>query len=93
LYFVAIVQNLKGVINLTSFFMAYAVIGTDIDYVELGGGRGMIMVCISETAINLENPKIMNEAFVFNINRLSELISLEKELANQQQELKSAFIY
>lgn len=70
-----------------------AVIATDIDYAELGGGKGMIMVCMSGTAIKLENPEILSNDFAEDINRLSELISLEKELNRQQLELKSAWTY
>jgi uncharacterized protein YbjQ (UPF0145 family) len=38
---------------------ATAVIGTDIDYSEVGGGKGMLMVCMSGTAIKLENLEIL----------------------------------
>lgn len=34
---------------------ANAVIATDIDYSEVGAGKGMLMVCMSGTAIKLEN--------------------------------------
>ena len=32
-----------------------AVVGVDIDYSEVGGGKGMLMVCMAGTAINLNN--------------------------------------
>lgn len=38
---------------------ATAVIATDIDYSEVGGGKGMLMVCMSGTAIKLENLEIL----------------------------------
>ncbi|WBL42409.1 heavy metal-binding domain-containing protein [Algoriphagus halophytocola] len=32
-----------------------AIIGTDIDYSEAGGGKGMLMVCMAGTAIKIRN--------------------------------------
>jgi hypothetical protein len=32
-----------------------AIVGVDIDYSEVGGGKGMLMVCMAGTAINLVN--------------------------------------
>lgn len=51
-----------------------AVIATDIDYSELGAGKGMIMVCMAGTAVKLKNTDILGELkekqieTVFNIN-------------------------
>lgn len=36
---------------------AHAIIGTDIDYSEVGGGKGMLMVCMAGTAIRFTNPE------------------------------------
>ncbi len=36
-----------------------AVIATDIDYSEIGSGKGILMVCMSGTAILLENTEIL----------------------------------
>ena len=41
-----------------------AVIATDIDYTEVGGGKGMLMVCMSGTAIKLNNYDILGESKV-----------------------------
>ncbi len=38
-----------------------AVIATDIDYSEIGSGKGILMVCMSGTAICLENTEILGE--------------------------------
>lgn len=38
-----------------------AIIASDIDYSEIGGDKGMIMVCINGTAINLKNPEVLGE--------------------------------
>lgn len=51
-----------------------AIIGTDIDYAEVGGLKGMLMVCMTGTAVKLKNPKEMgydDQAFV-KIRSLSE---------------------
>ena len=53
-----------------------AIIATDIDYSELGGGKGMIMVCMSGTAIRLKNLDILPS------ERGEKLETLEKTMKN-----------
>lgn len=36
-----------------------AVIGIDVDYSELGGGRNLIMVCMTGTAVRIKNTEIL----------------------------------
>jgi uncharacterized protein YbjQ (UPF0145 family) len=36
-----------------------AILGVDIDYAEVGGGKGMLMVCMTGTAVLLENPEVL----------------------------------
>lgn len=50
-----------------------AVIGVDIDYSEVGGGKGMLMVCMAGTAILLNNPEILGEEVVQTLSRASEV--------------------
>lgn len=38
-----------------------AVLATDIDYAEVGGAKGMLMVCMTGTAVVLKNPEAINE--------------------------------
>jgi uncharacterized protein YbjQ (UPF0145 family) len=38
-----------------------AVIATDIDYSEVGGAKGMLMVCMGGTAIKLKNTNILGQ--------------------------------
>ena len=38
-----------------------AVIAVDIDYADVGGEKGMLMVCMTGTAINLKNTGILGE--------------------------------
>lgn len=37
-----------------------AIIGTDIYYAEVGGDKGMLMVCMAGTAVRLNNPHVIN---------------------------------
>lgn len=50
-----------------------AVIATDIDYSELGDGKGMIMVCMAGTAVKLENTDVLGEEKSKSIDALVEL--------------------
>lgn len=54
-----------------------AIVGTDIDYSEVGGGKGMLMVCMAGTAVNV---KLNNEDFDSKTERLELLASKVKEL-------------
>lgn len=38
-----------------------AIIATDIDYSEIGAAKGMLMVCMSGTAINLRNMNVLEK--------------------------------
>jgi uncharacterized protein YbjQ (UPF0145 family) len=42
---------------------ANAIIGTDIDYAEVGGDKGMLMVCMAGTAIKLTNLDVLEEEY------------------------------
>lgn len=55
---------------------AHAIIGTDIDYSELGSGKGMIMVCMAGTAIKIKNPETIN----FNMESYSLLSQAKKRM-------------
>lgn len=48
-----------------------AVIAADIDYSELGAGKGMIMVCMSGTAVKLNNSEVLGQQKVKLINELT----------------------
>ncbi len=51
---------------------ANAILGVDIDYAEMGGGRGMVMVCVTGTAVRLKNLDIFDIDQVNKLNRLIE---------------------
>jgi uncharacterized protein YbjQ (UPF0145 family) len=51
---------------------ANAVIGTDIDYSEMGGGKNLIMVCMAGTAIRLKNMEMVSQTFEKEMNLLFE---------------------
>jgi uncharacterized protein YbjQ (UPF0145 family) len=41
---------------------AHAVIGVDIDYAEVGGERGMLLVCMTGTAIRLADVSVLGQS-------------------------------
>lgn len=53
-----------------------AIIGTDIDYSEAGGGKGMLMVCFSGTVIKLKNYKALG----YNAENFEKIDSLAKDI-------------
>ena len=54
-----------------------AVIATDIDYSEVGGDKGMFMVCMGGTAIKLKNTNILGQE---RANKIIELIQLNERI-------------
>jgi len=40
---------------------ANAILGTDIDYTEVGGIKALFMICMAGTAVKLKNPEILGE--------------------------------
>jgi uncharacterized protein YbjQ (UPF0145 family) len=56
---------------------ANAIVAVDIDYSEVGGDKGMLMVCMTGTAISLKNHEILGAKYVEAI----------KELEKQSQRL------
>jgi uncharacterized protein YbjQ (UPF0145 family) len=49
-----------------------AVLAADVDYAELGGSKGMLMVCMTGTAVLLGNAEILGENTVQSLTRLGE---------------------
>lgn len=54
-----------------------AVVATDIDYSEVGGEKGMLMVCMAGTAVNLLNTVVLGEK---RASRIDELIKLNERI-------------
>jgi len=52
---------------------ANAVLAVDIDYAEVGGQKGMLMVCMTGTAVLLKNPELLGDAVVRSFAVLNEL--------------------
>jgi len=49
-------DNCMAILRTKALLMgAHAILGTDIDYSEVGGGKGMLMVCMAGTAIRFTN--------------------------------------
>ena len=67
------------------------IIATDIDYSEVGGGRGMLMVCASGTAINLRNIDILGKHNSKELNLLSNALKLTRRLKNSSS-IKSEIV-
>ena len=66
-----------------------AILGTDIDYSEAGGGKGMLMVCMAGTAVkitNLHELEYNSEA----LDRLGEIAKSIKEKITLREELKGS---
>lgn len=59
-----------------------AVIATDIDYSELGAGKGMIMVCMAGTAVKLKNSDVLGQQ---KAKHIDELVSLNDRLRHLGQ--------
>ena len=49
-----------------------AILAVDIDYAEVGGGKGMLMVCMTGTAVLLENTDVMGAEKLEGLNILTE---------------------
>jgi uncharacterized protein YbjQ (UPF0145 family) len=49
-----------------------AILATDIDYAEVGGLKGMLMVCMTGTAVLLKNTEIMGAGMVEGLNIITE---------------------
>lgn len=48
-----------------------AIIATDIDYAEVGGDKGMLMVCMSGTVITISNTNIISQKYKDSIEELN----------------------
>lgn len=68
-----------------------AILGTDIDYSEAGGGKGMLMVCMAGTAVKISNLNELEydssglEKLRKVFNKINEKIALKEELKSLQQ--------
>jgi uncharacterized protein YbjQ (UPF0145 family) len=57
-----------------------AILAADIDYAEVGGAKGMLMVCMTGTAVILRNPEILGEKTVESFKALAEFKARLKHL-------------
>lgn len=58
-----------------------AVVGSDIDYAEVGGARCMMMVCMTGTAVRLKSLDILNPSAAAALKRLREIVRRLDEIA------------
>ncbi|TPE54111.1 YbjQ family protein [Maribrevibacterium harenarium] len=59
-----------------------AVVAADIDYAEVGGNRGMLMVCMSGTAVKLHDLDVLGEGKKSQLERLSKLVDEIKSVGS-----------
>nr|ARK13448.1 hypothetical protein A6C57_25640 [Fibrella sp. ES10-3-2-2] len=59
-----------------------AVIATDIDYSEVGGDKGMLMVCMAGTAVKVKNPVRLGQEKLDDLDEISRLWERLKVLDN-----------
>ncbi|SIT91971.1 YbjQ family protein [Pontibacter indicus] len=57
-----------------------AVIGADIDYAEVGGDKGMLMVCMTGTAVKIHNTEVLGKKRVDSLAKLSEAVERREYL-------------
>ena len=57
-----------------------AVIAADIDYAEVGGLKGMLMVCMAGTAVNLKNTEILGSERAKELNEINSMIAMLHKL-------------
>lgn len=58
---------------------AHAVIGVDVKYAEVGHVKSMLMVCMSGTAVRLDDPGVLEPAAAASVVRAGELLAKLKE--------------
>lgn len=69
-----------------------AVIATDVDYGEVGGNKGMLMICSAGTAVKLHNLDILEENIRPDILRISTLSEERKVILEILSETPSIII-
>jgi len=70
----------KNQLQLDAIMMgANAIIGVDIDYSEIGAGKGILMVCMAGTAIRIKNIGILGNKMTV-LDQASPLITQIKDL-------------
>lgn len=58
-----------------------AIVGVDVDYAEVGGEKGMLMVCMSGTAVRLKNIEILGEEIKTEVELLKGLHERNRQLS------------
>jgi len=52
-----------------------AVIAADIDYAEVGGAKGMLMVCMAGTAVRLKNPTVLGKTIAATLAEVTSILN------------------
>jgi len=61
-----------------------AILATDIDYAEVGGDKGMLMVCMAGTAVRLDDTSVLGAEVAASLVALSKALEDRKALAKYQ---------
>lgn len=67
-----------------------AIIAVDIDYAEMGGEKGMIMVCMAGTVIKLNNLDVLDSLSSENIIKIDEIVNALKHWNHKYGSLSSS---
>ena len=59
-----------------------AILAADLDYAEVGGTRAMLMVCMTGTAVRLDNTEVLGEDVATTLRRLPDLYTRVQRLAS-----------
>ncbi|SIT94038.1 YbjQ family protein [Pontibacter indicus] len=57
-----------------------AVIGADIDYAEVGGDKGMLMVCMTGTAVKIHNTEVLGQERIQSLEKLTKAVERRQYL-------------
>jgi uncharacterized protein YbjQ (UPF0145 family) len=84
-----------GLISKALEMHADAIIGIDIDYQEVGGGKGILMVCMTGTAVKLIDFKVLFQISIEKLNNTkkhyAELLEL-RTLGDSFQQLFNPYV-
>jgi len=70
-----------------------AILATDIDYAEVGGGKGMLMVCMTGTAVLLENIEVLGPDAIDGLEILTQTAAKSREVRRFDHIIDSPIMY
>ena len=70
-----------------------AILATDIDYAEVGVTKGMLMVCMTGTAILLDNTEVIGEETLDALNQLTETARNRRDMRRYDGIINNPIVY